>query len=100
MANSDAENKVWMAYPVRDDGTLGTARVFYDVNDQDETGAADGLKVDVNGNLFATDDRLFWQASGDAAPGSPGSRGRSLMMLKITNDDPKPEKVAEGVSNV
>lgn len=51
-------------------------------------------------NLFVTDNRLFWQASGDAAPGSPGSRGRSLMMLKITNDDPKPEKVAGGITNV
>ncbi|MFP6827220.1 MAG: SMP-30/gluconolactonase/LRE family protein [Pseudohongiellaceae bacterium] len=60
VANSDAENKVWMAYAVKDDGTLGTARVFYDVNDQNETGAADGLKVDVAGNLFATGPGGVW----------------------------------------
>jgi len=60
VANSDAENKVWMAYAVKDDGTLGTARVFYDVNDQNETGAADGLKVDVDGNLFATGPGGVW----------------------------------------
>ena len=60
VANSDAENKVWMAYPVRDDGTLGTGRVFFDVNDQNETGAADGLKVDVDGNLFATGPGGVW----------------------------------------
>ena len=60
VANSDAENKVWMAYVVRDDGTLGTGRVFFDVNDQNETGAADGLKVDVAGNLFATGPGGVW----------------------------------------
>jgi gluconolactonase len=60
VANSDAENKVWMAYAVKNDGTLGTARVFYDVNDQNETGAADGLKVDVAGNLFATGPGGVW----------------------------------------
>ncbi len=60
VANSDAENKVWMAYVVRDDGTLGTGRVFFDVNDQNETGAADGLKVDVDGNLFATGPGGVW----------------------------------------
>lgn len=60
VANSDAENKVWMAYDVRDDGTLGSGRVFYDVNDQTDVGAADGLKVDVNGNLFATGPGGVW----------------------------------------
>jgi len=60
VANSDAENKVWMAYEVRDDGTLGAGRVFYDVNDQTEEGAADGMKVDVNGNLFATGPGGVW----------------------------------------
>ncbi len=60
VANSDAENKVWMAYVVRDDGTLGTGRVFFDINDQNETGAADGLKVDVDGNLFATGPGGVW----------------------------------------
>lgn len=60
VANSDASNKVWMAYEVMYDGTLGTGRVFFDVNDQDETGAADGLKVDVDGNLFATGPGGVW----------------------------------------
>ncbi len=60
VANSDAENKVWMAYDVLDDGTMGEGRVFYDVNDQNETGAADGMKVDVNGNVFATGPGGVW----------------------------------------
>jgi gluconolactonase len=60
VANSDAENKVWMAYDILDDGTMGEGRVFYDVNDQNETGAADGMKVDVNGNVFATGPGGVW----------------------------------------
>ncbi len=60
VANSDAENKVWIAYDVLDDGTMGEGRVFYDVNDQNETGAADGMKVDVNGNVFATGPGGVW----------------------------------------
>ncbi len=60
VANSDADNKVWMAYDVMDDGTLGAGRVFFDVNDQTETGAADGMKVDVNGNIFATGPGGVW----------------------------------------
>jgi gluconolactonase len=60
VANSDAENKVWMAYDVLSDGTLGEGRVFFDVNDQTETGAADGMKVDVNGNIFATGPGGVW----------------------------------------
>ncbi|MBQ14188.1 MAG: gluconolactonase [Gammaproteobacteria bacterium] len=60
VANSDAENKVWMAYDVLDDGTMGEGRGFYDVNDQNETGAADGMKVDVNGNVFATGPGGVW----------------------------------------
>ena len=60
VANSDADNKVWMAYEVQDDGSIANGRVFYDVNDQNETGAADGMKVDVDGNIFATGPGGVW----------------------------------------
>ena len=64
VANSDAENKVWMAYDIDDSGA-SNARVFYDINDQTESGAADGLKVDVNGNLFATGPGGVWVITPD-----------------------------------
>lgn len=57
VANSDPKKAIWMAYPVRDDGTLGAGRVFRDVTalvGPDKKGLPDGLKVDVHGNLFAT----------------------------------------------
>jgi gluconolactonase len=65
VANSDADNKVWMAYDVLEDGSLGNGRVFFDVNDQTDVGATDGLKVDVDGNLFATGPGGVWIFSPD-----------------------------------
>jgi gluconolactonase len=57
VANSDPEKAVWMAFAVKDDGTLGESRVFFDstpwVNAK-KPGLPDGLKVDKDGNLFAT----------------------------------------------
>lgn len=58
VANSDPEKAIWMAYPVKDDGTIGAGRVFHDVTKwvgkPDKKGLPDGLKVDQAGNLFAT----------------------------------------------
>ena len=59
VANSDENNKVWMAYDLGEDGA-SNGRVFYDVNDQTDPGAADGLKVDLGGNLFATGPGGVW----------------------------------------
>jgi gluconolactonase len=57
VAQSDPEKAVWMAFPVKPDGTLGEGRVFFDATDwvkQKLPGLPDGLKVDRHGNLFAT----------------------------------------------
>ena len=59
VANSDAENKVWYAYNVIH-GIIGNPRIFFDANDQTATGAADGMKVDENGNIFATGPGGVW----------------------------------------
>ena len=59
VANSDENQKVWMAYDLGEDGATN-GRVFYDVNDQTAPGAADGLKVDLGGNLFATGPGGVW----------------------------------------
>ena len=59
VANSDENQKVWMAYDLGEDGA-SNGRVFYDVNDQTAPGAADGLKVDLGGNLFATGPGGVW----------------------------------------
>ena len=55
VSNADATRLVWMAYPVRHDGTLGAGRVFFDGTTAfaGRRGTADGMKVDHHGNLFA-----------------------------------------------
>ena len=53
VANSDGNQAVWMAYDLDDDG-VSNPRVFYDVTAEEATGAPDGMKVDVAGNIFAT----------------------------------------------
>ncbi|MCY7350470.1 MAG: SMP-30/gluconolactonase/LRE family protein [Cytophagaceae bacterium] len=53
---SDAEAYV-MAYPVQADGSLGKGRIFYDASPlrkQGLKGSPDGLRVDMQGNLFST----------------------------------------------
>ena len=56
VANSDPKKAVWMAFPVKDDGTLEEGRVFADVTSSvgSKKGLPDGMKVDQAGNLFAT----------------------------------------------
>ncbi len=52
VGNSLASHAVWMAYPVRDDGTLGPGRVFADDTAAGQ-GGPDGFKVDRAGNLWS-----------------------------------------------
>jgi gluconolactonase len=55
VANSDPKIPVWMAFDVKDDGTLGKGRVFFDSKPWvGKPGLPDGMKVDQHGNLFAT----------------------------------------------
>ncbi len=56
VANSDPAKAIWMAFPVKEDGTIGSGRVFADVTRLVRTkpGLPDGMKVDTAGNLFAT----------------------------------------------
>lgn len=57
VANSDPELSIWKSFAVKDDGTLGEAKVFFDttqlVKDK-KPGLPDGMKVDKDGNVFAT----------------------------------------------
>ncbi|MCW5981671.1 MAG: SMP-30/gluconolactonase/LRE family protein [Bryobacteraceae bacterium] len=56
VAQSDPKKAVWMSFPVNTDGTLGAGRVFYDATNSvgKLPGLPDGMKVDRDGNLFAT----------------------------------------------
>ena len=57
VANSDPERAIWMAYDVEPDGSIANGRVFFDATafvQEGKPGLPDGLKIDQNGNLFAT----------------------------------------------
>jgi gluconolactonase len=54
VSNADRERLVWLAFPVREDGTLGPSRVLYDgtATAAGRRGVGDGMKVDARGNVF------------------------------------------------
>ena len=56
VANSDGQDPVWRAFPVQDDGDLGSPTIFFDSSKDSRIpkGGGDGLKVDADGNIFAT----------------------------------------------
>jgi gluconolactonase len=62
VANSDPKKAVWMAFEVKSDGTLGEGKVFYDATSMvgKKPGLPDGMKIDVEGNLFATGPGGVW----------------------------------------
>jgi gluconolactonase len=87
---SDSARRVWMAFDVKEDGTLAAGRVLLDASElgKDKPGVPDGLKLDRNGNLFggapgglyviAPDGTLLGQidfgvATGNCAWGEDGS---------------------------
>lgn len=96
VANSDAANMSWMAYDLDTSGA-SNARVFYDANDQTAPGAADGMKVDTAGNIFATGPGGVWVFDPDGShlgtimPGEVaanvgwGEDGRTLYMTGSTS---------------
>ena len=64
VANCDGANAVWMAYEVGTDG-LTNARVLADATGEPGVGCPDGLKVDNQGNVFATGPGGVWVIAPD-----------------------------------
>jgi gluconolactonase len=57
VANSDPRQAIVMAYAVKDDGTLGTSRIFFDATQaaqEKQPGLPDGMKVSREGTVWAT----------------------------------------------
>ena len=62
---ADSATRQWMAYPVNDDGTLGEVELLVDASASEESGSADGLKIDDQGNLWATGPGGVWVIAPD-----------------------------------
>lgn len=96
VANSERPMK-WMQYDVAEDGTVRNGRVFADVDRSREPGVPDGLKIDVQGNIYAAGPGGVWVYSPDAkhlgtiqTPENPancawGDDGKSLYITAITS---------------
>ena len=56
VAVSDPKMAIWKAYPVKEDGLLGPGKIFFDATKfvGSKKGLPDGMKVDREGNVFAT----------------------------------------------
>ena len=57
VANSQAENPIWMKYSVRADGTFGAGELFFDASPMvpgPQDGIPDGMAMHSSGTLFAT----------------------------------------------
>jgi gluconolactonase len=63
VAQSDPARAIWMAYPVMPDGAIGQGRVIADATADvkaNKPGLPDGMKVDRQGNLWATGPGGVW----------------------------------------
>ena len=106
VSQSDPAAPVWRAFDIRTDGTLGSSCILFDATTLAKTrrGLPDGLKIDTEGNLFATGPGgvliltpdgshlgtiLTGQATGNCAFGDDGrslymTADMSLMRIRLT----------------
>ncbi|MCX8490880.1 MAG: SMP-30/gluconolactonase/LRE family protein [Cyclobacteriaceae bacterium] len=66
VANSDPEKAIWYEYSLNPSLEIVSGKVFYDAtsNAKTEKGLPDGLKVDAQGNIFATGPGGIWIFNG------------------------------------
>ncbi len=63
VGNWDEKRKVVMRYEVAEGGTVSNGRVFFDMTNAPGEDAIDGIKVDVNGNLYVSGPGGLWVIS-------------------------------------
>ncbi len=60
VAVSDPNNRVWMRYDVRPDGSVTNGEVFCRADSSQGVGSPDGIKVDQEGNLYGSGPGGLW----------------------------------------
>ena len=66
VANSDDAASTWTVFDVDANGAVSNERLFYDATADPEPGAPDGMKVDREGNIYATGPGGVWIFSPEA----------------------------------
>ena len=68
LANSENDRKIWMRYELKPDGTLHPGTLFLDVTAEKMAGIPDGLKIALQGTVFATGPGGVWVISPQGKP--------------------------------
>jgi len=66
--NNSEPKKIWMRYTVKPDGTLGDPKLLYDATKDPRVGGPDGMKVDVQGNIYSAGPGGVWIFSPEGKP--------------------------------
>jgi gluconolactonase len=66
--NNSEPKKIWMRYTVKPDGTLANPKLLYDASGDPRPGSPDGMKVDVQGNIYSAGPGGVWIFSPDGKP--------------------------------
>jgi len=68
IANSDKAKAMWYVYDLNENDSLANGRIFHDATEaaKTESGLPDGLKIDSQGNVFATGPGGVWIFNRDA----------------------------------
>jgi gluconolactonase len=98
VANSDPDKAIWYAFDLAENDSVVNARVFYDATKESkagEKGLPDGLRIDKNGNIFASGPGGIWIFNSDgkvlgkiklSEPASNCALSDDEKTLFITND--------------
>lgn len=96
VSNSDEKRRIWMQYDIAATGSVTNGRVFFDATSHQDGGVPDGMKIDVQGNIWATGPSAVFVFSPDGThlgtikpPEDPancgwGDDGRSLYITAET----------------
>jgi gluconolactonase len=66
--NNSQPKKLWMRYTVKPDGTVTDAKLLLDVTPDNRPGVPDGMKVDVQGNIYSAGPGGIWIISPEGKP--------------------------------
>jgi gluconolactonase len=66
--NNSEPKKIWMRYRVKPDGTLTEPRLLYDATSDPRPGGPDGMKVDMEGNIYSAGPGGVWIISPEGKP--------------------------------
>jgi gluconolactonase len=66
--NNSQPKKLWMRYTVKPDGTVADAKLLLDVTSDKRPGVPDGMKVDMEGNIYSAGPGGIWIISPEGKP--------------------------------